>query len=71
MRAPVRERTGMGKESCSMAQVIHFEISRRGLNVFREFKTILRLMEIYRKERPDIVHHIAMKPMLYGSLVSH
>ena len=52
-------------------RLIPFEISRRGSNVFREFNTILRLMEIYRKERPDIVHHVAMKPMLYGSLVSH
>lgn len=52
-------------------RVIPFEISRRGSNIFREFKTILRLIEIYRKERPDIVHHVAMKPMLYGSLVSH
>lgn len=52
-------------------RVIHFEISRRGSNVFREFMTILRLMQIYRKEQPDIVHHIAMKPMLYGSLASH
>ena len=38
-------------------RLIPFEISRRGSNVFREFNTILRLMEIYRKERPDIVHH--------------
>lgn len=52
-------------------RLIPFEISRRGSNIFREFNTILRLMEIYRKERPDIVHHVAMKPMLYGSLVSH
>lgn len=52
-------------------KVIHFEISRRGSNVFREFRTILRLMEIYREEQPDVVHHVAMKPMLYGSLVSH
>lgn len=52
-------------------RVIHFEISRRGSNVFREAQTILRLMKIYRKEQPDIVHHVAMKPMLYGSLVAH
>lgn len=53
------------------ARVIHFEISRRGLNVFREFWAILRLIYIYRQEQPDIVHHVAMKSMLYGSLVSH
>ena len=52
-------------------RVIPFDIARRGSNFFRELKTILRLMEIYRAEQPDIVHHIAMKPMLYGSLVSH
>jgi hypothetical protein len=29
-----------------------------------------RLTAIYRRERPDIVHHVAMKPMLYGSLAA-
>ena len=52
-------------------RVIPFEMSRRGSNLIREFTTILRLVGIYRAERPDIVHHVAMKPMLYGSLVSH
>lgn len=52
-------------------KVIHFEISRRGTNVLREFDTILRLTKIFRAERPDIVHHVAMKPMLYGSLAAH
>lgn len=53
------------------ARVIPFEISRRGTNVLRELKNILRLMGIYRREQPDIVHHVAMKPMLYGSLAAH
>lgn len=52
-------------------KVIHFEISRRGTNVFSELGTVLRLIGIYRAERPDIVHHVAMKPMLYGSLAAH
>src|SRR5450759_4614763 len=53
------------------ARVIPFGISRRGSNPFREFLTVMRLAQIYRKEQPDIVHHVAMKPILYGSLVSH
>lgn len=53
------------------ARVIHFEISRRGTNIFSELGTVLRLIRIYRKERPDIAHHVAMKPMLYGSLAAH
>jgi len=51
-------------------RVIPFEISRRGSNLFREFTTILRLVGIYRKEKPQLVHHVAMKPILYGSLVA-
>lgn len=53
------------------AKLVPFEISRRGSNIFHELNTIFQLFKIYRKERPDIVHHVAMKPMLYGSLVAH
>lgn len=28
------------------------------------------LFRLYRTERPDIVHHVAMKPVLYGSLAA-
>lgn len=51
-------------------RVIPFEISRRGSNLFFEFMTVLRLFGIYHREQPQLVHHIAMKPMLYGSLVA-
>ena len=51
--------------------VIPFDMSRRGSNPFREITAILRLVGIYREEKPDIAHHIAMKPMLYGSLAAH
>lgn len=53
------------------ARVIPFAISRRGSNLFREIAAIWRLIGIYREEKPDIVHHVAMKPMLYGSMVAH
>ncbi len=52
-------------------RVIPFDLSRRGSNFVREFRVILQLMRIYREERPDIVQHIAMKPVLYGSLAAH
>ena len=51
-------------------RVIPFDISRRGSNPFRELAAIWRLSAIYRAERPDLAHHVAMKPMLYGSLVA-
>ncbi|HEY0563143.1 MAG TPA: glycosyltransferase family 4 protein [Methylophilus sp.] len=52
-------------------RLIPFEMSRRGSNLLSELSTIYRLARVYRKERPTIVHHIAMKPMLYGSFIVH
>ena len=49
---------------------VPFPISRRGLNPFRELMTILRLIAIYRRERPAMVHHIALKPIMYGTIAA-
>lgn len=50
--------------------LVPFEISRQGMNPFREISTIARLVALYREISPDIVHNVAMKPLLYGSLAS-
>jgi glycosyltransferase involved in cell wall biosynthesis len=41
---------------------------RNGVNPFYEFKTLLQIAKLYRKEQPDLVHHIALKPVVYGAL---
>ena len=46
-------------------RLIPFEISRRAGNPLRE---LIALALLYRREQPDIVHHVALKPILYGSL---
>jgi glycosyltransferase involved in cell wall biosynthesis len=43
---------------------------RGGLNPLRDILTLRTLFLLYRKEVPDIVHHVAMKPVIYGSLVA-
>ena len=43
---------------------------RRSLNPWRETGVLFDLVRIYARERPDIVHHVALKPALYGSLVA-
>lgn len=52
-------------------RLVSFEISRSSTNVFREIGTIGRLIGLYREERPDVVHHVAMKPVLYGSVAAY
>lgn len=51
-------------------RAIPFEIARSGLNPILELRTLWRLIRLYRRERPQLVHHVAMKPMLYGSLAA-
>jgi glycosyltransferase involved in cell wall biosynthesis len=42
-------------------------LDRSGLNPLHDRKTIAELLDIYREERPDLVHHVALKPTLYGA----
>jgi len=51
-------------------RLIPLELSRRGINPLSELRLTLRLTAIYQRERPDIVHHVAMKPVLHGSLAA-
>lgn len=51
-------------------RLIPLEFARRSLNPLRELRLLLAILRIYRQERPDIVHHIAAKPILYGSLAA-
>ena len=48
-------------------KLIPIHLVRRNKNIFREIFNTLEIIKIYRREKPDIVHHVAMKPVLYGS----
>jgi len=43
---------------------------RRSTNAWNEFRTLTALYKLYRTLRPDLVHHVALKPVLYGSLIA-
>ncbi len=51
-------------------RVIDFSLERRSLNPIKAVRQIIALARIYRAEKPELVHHIAMKPVLYGSLAA-
>lgn len=44
--------------------------NRTGLNPLEEIRTLIDIARIYRREAPDVVHHVALKPILYGSLLA-
>jgi glycosyltransferase involved in cell wall biosynthesis len=41
---------------------------RRGDGPSGAIRAIAAIIRLYRRERPDIVHHIALKPVLFGGL---
>lgn len=50
--------------------LVPFELDRSGMNPLRELGTLLRLIAAYRRLAPTLVHQVAMKPVLYGSLAA-
>jgi glycosyltransferase involved in cell wall biosynthesis len=51
--------------------VVHvIPLSRRGMNPLTEARTFAALVSLYRRLRPDVVHHITIKPNLYGGLAA-
>jgi glycosyltransferase involved in cell wall biosynthesis len=51
-------------------RMIPLRLSRRGSNPFAELKFLVGLIRLYRRLRPDLAHHVAMKPVLYGSVAA-
>ena len=50
--------------------LVPISLFRRSRNPLREFGAITELVGLYRRVRPHLVHHVAMKPILYGSLAA-
>jgi len=44
--------------------------SRSGQNPFTELKTVLMLKALFEQLRPDLIHLVTIKPMLYGGFVN-
>jgi glycosyltransferase involved in cell wall biosynthesis len=46
-------------------------MTRKGTSIWREPATVLALLRLYRSLRPSLVHHLRLKPVLYGSLAAN
>jgi glycosyltransferase involved in cell wall biosynthesis len=51
-------------------QFINLSFSRSGTNLLKEFKTLINIFNLYINFKPDIVHHITLKPVIYGSIIA-
>ena len=46
------------------------QLRQHGLNPLLELRTLLQLRSLYRRLRPDLLHHVSIKPVLYGGIAA-
>jgi glycosyltransferase involved in cell wall biosynthesis len=51
-------------------QLLSLPVQRASIISAGDLVYLWKLVQLYRRERPDIVHHVAMKPVLYGSIAA-
>lgn len=51
-------------------KTINLPMSRSGMNIVEEMKTLNWLQKLYKREKPDVVHHVGMKTILWGTLAA-
>ncbi len=65
-----RESAAGAKIRKSGIEVFPVDFIRRRLNPFAELAFTLRLAQLYRQIQPDLVHHIALKPIVLGGIAA-
>ena len=51
-------------------KTINLPMSRSGMNIKEELSTMWFLYNLYKREKPDVVHHVGMKTILWGTLAA-
>ncbi len=61
--------TGKGKSLEQYGiEFIPLPMTRSGMNIFSELRAVFFIYKKYKALKPDIIHHVAMKPVMYGSI---
>ncbi|HEY8077862.1 MAG TPA: glycosyltransferase family 4 protein, partial [Labilithrix sp.] len=45
-------------------------LQRKSMSAARELRAVAALVSLYRDVRPDVVHHVTAKPILYGGIAA-
>lgn len=51
-------------------KVVNLPMSRSGKNILEELRAFFFLYKLYKRERPDVVHHVGIKTILWGTLAA-
>lgn len=50
--------------------LVALQMERSSLSLSSQYRALRELTRVYREVRPDIVHHVALKPVLLGSMAA-
>jgi glycosyltransferase involved in cell wall biosynthesis len=56
--------------SAAGLRLVPLSIERGSVNPLSALRTLGQIVAVYRAERPDLVHHVALKPILLGTLAA-
>lgn len=51
-------------------KVVNLPMSRSGMNPIQELRAFWFLYRLYKKDKPDVVHHVALKAILWGGIAA-
>ena len=52
------------------AKFIDFPFSRSGTNPIKELGLLFKFYRLYKKYDVDVIHHVSLKPVIYGSFIA-
>lgn len=65
------EETGRSHEITEKGiQFINLSFSRSGANPIKELITLIKFYKLYTSIKCDIIHHVTLKPVIYGSIIA-
>ncbi|MDY7103275.1 MAG: glycosyltransferase family 4 protein [Actinomycetota bacterium] len=63
--------TGRGDEIRALGvNYVPIHVDRHGLNPLAELRLLAQLYRLYRRGRPHLVHHVSVKPIVWGGLAA-
>ncbi|MEK9569986.1 MAG: glycosyltransferase family 4 protein [Paracoccaceae bacterium] len=65
-----REREHGERIRAAGLRFIGLEFERRSMNLQTELRQFWQILKLYRHERPDLVHQVSHKPILYGTVAA-
>lgn len=67
---PTSENHQAAQKEIPAAHLLAIPMSRKGINPLAELAAIVAYYQQYRENKPELVHHFTIKPVIYGTLAA-